>query len=61
LNIYNDFGQIGTVEEETINKYKEYLPKELIEAWKTLYTNDDSKTANHVADEWFEEVKNNKL
>lgn len=35
MNIYNDFKQMGKVEEETINKYKEYLPKELIEAWKT--------------------------
>ncbi|MGY1462883.1 T6SS immunity protein Tdi1 domain-containing protein [Bacillus toyonensis] len=35
MNIYNDFQQIGRVEEETINKYKEYLPKELIEAWRT--------------------------
>lgn len=35
MNIYNDFRQSGTVEEETINKYKEHLPKELIEAWKT--------------------------
>ncbi|WP_426940603.1 DUF600 domain-containing protein (plasmid) [Bacillus mycoides] len=26
-----------------------------------LYTNDDVKTASHIADEWFEEVKNNNL
>ncbi|ANC78761.1 hypothetical protein ABE65_018935 [Fictibacillus phosphorivorans] len=26
-----------------------------------VYTNDDIKTANHIADEWFEEVKNNNL
>lgn len=35
MNIYNDFQQIGKVEEATINKYKEYLPKELIEVWGT--------------------------
>lgn len=35
MNIYNDFQQIGKVEETTINKYKEYLPKELIDAWTT--------------------------
>ncbi|MGG2017855.1 immunity protein YezG family protein [Bacillus sp. S10(2024)] len=26
-----------------------------------VYTNDDVKTAGHIADEWFEEVKNNNL
>ena len=26
-----------------------------------VYTNDDIKTADHIADEWFEEVKNNNL
>ncbi|MFP3666336.1 DUF600 domain-containing protein [Priestia sp. SIMBA_032] len=26
-----------------------------------VYTHDDIKTASHIADEWFEEVKNNKL
>ncbi|UYW68127.1 immunity protein YezG family protein [Bacillus cereus] len=26
-----------------------------------VYTNDEVKTASHIADEWFEEVKNNKL
>ncbi|WP_242214124.1 immunity protein YezG family protein [Bacillus cereus group sp. BfR-BA-01383] len=26
-----------------------------------VYTNDDVKTASHIADEWFEEVKNNNL
>ncbi|PEA53792.1 DUF600 domain-containing protein [Bacillus pseudomycoides] len=26
-----------------------------------VYTNDDIKTAGHIADEWFEEVKNNNL
>ncbi|MCM3770964.1 DUF600 family protein [Priestia aryabhattai] len=26
-----------------------------------VYTHDDIKTADHIADEWFEEVKNNKL
>ncbi|HDR7613078.1 TPA: DUF600 family protein [Bacillus mycoides] len=26
-----------------------------------VYTNDDVKTADHIADEWFEEVKNNNL
>ena len=35
MNIYNDFQQIGKVEEEIINKYKEYLPKELVEIWRT--------------------------
>ena len=34
MNIYNDFQKIGKVEEETINKYQEYLPKELIESWR---------------------------
>lgn len=35
MNIYNGFKPIGKVEEETIIKYKEDLPKELIEAWRT--------------------------
>ncbi len=35
MNIYNDFQQIGKVEEATINQYKEQLPKELIKAWRT--------------------------
>ncbi|CAI8707233.1 MULTISPECIES: immunity protein YezG family protein [Bacillus] len=26
-----------------------------------VYTNDDVKTVSHIADEWFEEVKNNNL
>lgn len=26
-----------------------------------VYTNDEVKTASHIADEWFEEVKNNNL
>ncbi|MGE6599271.1 immunity protein YezG family protein [Bacillus proteolyticus] len=26
-----------------------------------VYTNDDVKTSGHIADEWFEEVKNNNL
>jgi len=26
-----------------------------------VYTNDDIKTARHIANEWFEEIKNNKL
>ncbi len=26
-----------------------------------VYTHDDIKTASHIVDEWFEEVKNNKL
>ena len=35
MNIYNSFKPIGKVEEETIINYKEDLPKELIEAWRT--------------------------
>lgn len=34
MSIYSDFKKISKVEESTINKYKEQLPKELIEAWK---------------------------
>ncbi|WP_246860922.1 GAD-like domain-containing protein [Bacillus sp. REN3] len=34
MNTYDDFQQIGKVEDTTINKYKELLPKELIEAWR---------------------------
>ncbi|MED4402846.1 DUF600 domain-containing protein [Metabacillus fastidiosus] len=26
-----------------------------------VYTNDDIKTADHIAEEWFEEIKNNNL
>ncbi|MCM3491763.1 hypothetical protein M3689_21020 [Alkalihalophilus marmarensis] len=35
MSIFNDFIQIKAVESHTINKYINYLPKELIEAWKT--------------------------
>lgn len=34
MNIYRDFKRNHKVEESTINKYKEYLPKELIEIWR---------------------------
>ncbi|MBZ5753861.1 MULTISPECIES: T6SS immunity protein Tdi1 domain-containing protein [Metabacillus] len=34
MSIYSDFKKISKVEESTINKYKEHLPKELIEAWR---------------------------
>ncbi|EMI9087806.1 MULTISPECIES: T6SS immunity protein Tdi1 domain-containing protein [Bacillus] len=34
MSIYSDFKKNSKVEEYTINKYKEYLPKELIEAWR---------------------------
>lgn len=29
--------------------------------YELVYTNDDSKTSNYIANEWYEEVKNNKL
>ena len=29
--------------------------------YELIYTHDDVKTAGHIADEWFEEVKNNRL
>jgi hypothetical protein len=35
LNIFRDFKKISEVEKDTINKYKDLLPEELIEAWKT--------------------------
>ncbi|PGS20844.1 hypothetical protein COC55_26880 [Bacillus cereus] len=34
MSIYSDFKKNSKVEESTITKYKEYLPKELIEAWR---------------------------
>ena len=34
MSIYSDFKKIGNVEESTINKYEEHLPKELIEVWR---------------------------
>ncbi|EEL70147.1 T6SS immunity protein Tdi1 domain-containing protein [Bacillus mycoides] len=34
MSIYSDFKKNSKIEESTINKYKEYLPKELIEAWR---------------------------
>lgn len=34
MSIYSDFKKVSKVEGLTINKYKEYLPKELIEAWR---------------------------
>ncbi|MSD83012.1 DUF1851 domain-containing protein [Lactobacillus curvatus] len=34
MGIYSDFKQTNEVTELTINKYRDYLPKELIETWR---------------------------
>lgn len=35
MSLFKDFKKISKVEENTINKYKDLLPDELIKAWKT--------------------------
>ncbi|MCC5803777.1 T6SS immunity protein Tdi1 domain-containing protein [Rossellomorea vietnamensis] len=34
MNLFNDFKKVSEVEEPTIHKFKDMLPKELIETWK---------------------------
>jgi hypothetical protein len=71
LDIIND--NVEKIE-ELCKEYERYMPTEmkLIYDVKSgnfkseykydlVYTNDDIKTADHIADEWFEEVKNNNL
>lgn len=35
MSLFKDFKKVSEVEEYTINKYKNMLPEDLIEAWKT--------------------------
>ncbi|WP_347942363.1 immunity protein YezG family protein [Peribacillus simplex] len=71
LDIIND--NVEKIE-ELCKEYERYMPTEmkLIYDVKSgnfkaeykydlVYTNDDIKMADHIADEWFEEVKNNNL
>ncbi|CAH2463207.1 MULTISPECIES: immunity protein YezG family protein [Bacillus] len=60
--------------EELCKEYERDMPTEMKLIYDTesgrfkaeykydlIYTHDEIKTADHIADEWFEEVKNNKL
>lgn len=71
LNIIND--NIEKIE-TLCKEYNKEMPTEMkliynvhsgnfkaVHDYDLVYTNDDMKTANHIADEWFEEVKNNNL
>ncbi|WP_144529140.1 immunity protein YezG family protein [Peribacillus simplex] len=71
LDIIND--NVEKIE-ELCKEYERDMPTELKLIYDTksgkfqaeygydlVYTNDDIKTAHHIANEWFEEIKNNNL